>query len=443
MKKELFLTSLVLTAALSISTAFAAEDIIYYDNTDLDSVFDDHPDFDREKYRSKDFVLKNKEKDKEIPPKPKENIDESTREDVYYRKKDGTLAKGLTDTGEVRRYFDKETGQLVKNKKFENENIYVDKNGEAHHIGWDYYNGKLGYYNPETGYAKGLKKIGQITYGFDEDGTIFRKQNRVFGGKNYYFNKYGEASVTDGKYARGWVGDRYYFEDGKPAEGLCTINGKKYAFHERSLRLLRNVNKVFDHKMYYINNKGEAIFKYNVAHAYLRRGTGGEFKPGFSQNLMRKTPYFSQLDSRWAGKSYASGTIGGLGCGPTTMAMILNRKLNTNDIYPTNTMAVARDYASWDGTDWQYFIEGVEAYGLKSYDIPVHKEAFIQALRENPIVVRVGPGSFINAGHYMVVDSYKNNSFVINDPYNMRKNTLENIPWWRLRGEVTVAWEIK
>ena len=27
----------------------------------------------------------------------------------------------------------------------------------------------------------------------------------------------GEASVTDGKYAKGWVGDRYYFEDGKPA----------------------------------------------------------------------------------------------------------------------------------------------------------------------------------------------------------------------------------
>ncbi len=159
MKKKLFLTSLVLTAALSISTAFAAEDIIYYDNTDLDSVFDDHPDFDREKYRSKDFVPKNKEKDQETPSKPKENVDESTREDVYYRHKDGTLAKGLTDTGEVRRYFDKETGQLVKNKKFENENIYVDKNGEAHHIGWDYYNGKLGYYNPETGYAKGLKKI--------------------------------------------------------------------------------------------------------------------------------------------------------------------------------------------------------------------------------------------------------------------------------------------
>ena len=439
MKKKLLVTSILLSFAFSINSALASEDIIYYDNTSLDKIFDNYPDFDRQNYRAKDLVIENKSP----APKTEEIKDESTKEDVYHYQEDGTKSKGLTDTGEVRRYFDKETGQMVKNKKISNENIFVDKNGEAHYIGWDYYNGKLGYYDPQTGYAKGLKKIGNITYGFDENGSIFRKQNRIFNGTNYYFNKYGEATRTDGKYARGWVGDRYYFEDGKPAEGLVTINGKKYAFHERSLRLLRNVNKVFDHKMYWINGNGEAIYKYKVAHAYLSRGTGGEFKPGFSQNLMRKTPYFSQNDRRWAGKPYASSTMSALGCGPTAMAMVLNRKLNTNDIYPTNTMAVARDYSDWDGTDWQYFIEGVEAYGLKSYDIPVHKEAFVQALRANPIVVRVGSGSFINGGHYMVVDSYKDGSFIVNDPFYMRKNTLDNIAWSRLRGEVTVAWEIK
>lgn len=443
MKKKLLLTSFLLSAALSINIAHAAEDIVYYDATDLDTVFDKHPDFDRKKHRSKDFVPKDKGGELKAPEKISEPKDEGTRVDVYHYNKDGSKAKGLTDTGEARRYFDKETGQMIKNKTFKNENIHVDDKGVAHYIGWDYYNGKLGYYDPKTGYTKGFKNIDGITYGFDEDGSIFRKQNRVFNGKNYYFNKYGEASLTNGKYAKGWVGDRYYFEDGKPAEGLVTINGKKYAFHERSLRLLRNVNKVFDHKLYYINSRGEAEFKHKVAHAYLKRGTGGKFSPGFSQNLMRKTPYFSQLDRRRSARPYASGTMAGLGCGPTAMAMVLNRKLNTNDIYPTNTMAVARDYASWDGTDWQYFIEGVEAYGLKSYDIPVQKDAFIQALKDNPIVVRVGPGSFINAGHYMVVDSYKNNYFVTNDPYHMRKNTLENIPWWRIRGEVTVAWEIK
>ena len=437
MKKNLFILSLVFSAVLSINSALAAEEVVYYDTTSLDIIFEKYPDLNH----------KNKNAKKLEDKKPIKNESESPNEgiltDTYHYKEDGSLAKGLIDTGEIRRYFDKETGQMVKNKKIENENVFVDADGEAHYIGWDYYKGKLGYYDPEKGYAKGLKTIDNITYGFDEDGSIFRKQNRVFDGMNFYFNNYGEATKTDGSYPKGWLGDKYYFEDGKPAEGLVTIDGKKYAFHERSLNLLRNVNKVFDHKMYWINEKGEAIYKYKVNHAYLSRGTGGKFKPGFSQNLMRKTPYFSQTDKRWAGKSYSVGTMANLGCGPTVMAMVLNRKLNTNDIYPTNTMAVASDYSSWDGTDWQYFIEGVEAYGLKSYDIPIHKEAFIQALKDNPIVIRVGPGTFINAGHYMVVDSYKNGSFLINDPMNMKKTTQENIPWSRLRNEVTVAWEIK
>lgn len=437
MKKNLFILSLVFSAVLGINSALAAEEVVYYDTTSLDIIFEKYPDLNH----------KNKNAKKLEDKKPIKNESESPNgvilTDSYYYKEDGSLAKGLIDTGEARRYFDKETGQMVKNKKIENENVFVDADGEAHYIGWDYYKGKLGYYDPEKGYAKGLKTIDNITYGFDEDGSIFRKQNRVFDGMNFYFNNYGEATKTDGSYPKGWVGDKYYFEDGKPAEGLVTIDGKKYAFHERSLNLLRNVNKVFDHKMYWINEKGEAIYKYKVNHAYLSRETGGKFKPGFSQNLMRKTPYFSQTDKRWADKPYSLGTMANLGCGPTVMAMVLNRKLNTNDIYPTNTMDLARDYSSWDGTDWQYFIEGVEAYGLKSYDIPIHKEAFIQALKDNPIVIRVGPGTFINAGHYMVVDSYKNGAFLINDPMNMKKTTQENIPWSRLRSEVTVAWEIK
>ena len=437
MKKNLFILSLVFSAVLSINSALAAEEVVYYDTTSLDVIFEKYPDFNHKNKNAK------KLEDKKTNKNESESPNGGLLTDSGHYKEDGSLAKGLIDTGEIRRYFDKKTGQMVKNKKIENENIFVDADGEAHYIGWDYYKGKLGYYDPEKGYAKGLKTIDNITYGFDEDGSIFRKQNRVFDGVNFYFNNYGEATKTDGSYPKGWVGDRYYFEDGRPAEGLVTIDGKKYAFHERSLRLLKNVNKVFDHKMYRINEKGEAIYKYKVNHTYLARGTGGEFEPGFSQNLMRKTPYFSQTDRRWAGKSYSVGTMANLGCGPTVMAMVLNRKLNTNDIYPTNTMAVASDYADWDGTDWQYFIEGVEAYGLKSYDIPVQKDAFIQALKDNPIVIRVGPGTFINAGHYMVVDSYKNGSFVINDPMNFRKTTLENIPWSRIRNEVTVAWEIK
>lgn len=457
MKNKIILAGVIFTAVFSVNNALAAEDIVYYQDYDLDAVVENYPNFDWENYKPKDLVNEKEKENKgqtkkeDEPTKENEPIkenepkkeEETVKEDLFYHNKDGSLAKGLTDTGKVRKYFDKKTGKLVKSKIIKNENIHADDKGEAHYIGWDYYKGKLGYYDPKTGYAKGLKTIGNITYGFDDSGSIFRKQNRVINGQNYYFNNYGEAEKTNGSYNRGWVGDRYYYKDGKPAEGLANINGKKYAFHERSLRLLRNINKVFDHKMYWINARGEAIYQYDVAHAYLSRGTGGAFRPGFSQNLMRKTPYFSQHDRRWASRAFASSNMSNLGCGPTTMAMVLNRKLNTNDIYPTNTMAVARDYSSWDGTDWQYFIEGVEAYGLKSYDIPVQKDAFVQALKDNPIVVRVGPGYFTDGGHYMVIDSYKDGAFTLNDPNNMRRNTMDRIPWWRLRREVTVAWEIK
>ena len=443
MKKKLFLTSLVLTAAISISTAFAAEDIIYYDNTDLDNVFDDHPDFDRQKYRSKDFVPKNKEKDQEIPQNPKENVDESTREDVYYRHKDGTLAKGLTDTGEVRRYFDKETGQMIKNKTFKNEKIHVDKNGEAHYIGWDYYNGKLGYYDPKTGYTKGLKKVNGKLYGFDEDGQMLRSKNKVFDGQNYYFNKFGEGKKTKGTYARGWVGDRYYYEDGKPASGLVTIGGRQYIFNDRDKRLLRNARATHNHKIYRTNGYGEARFIGDVNYKKLNPGTHGQFEPGFSKNYGRKTPYFNQNDKRWEKVPYATKNMSDLGCGPTAMAMVLARKFDNSEIYPTNMLDVADYYSSSGGTYWQYFTQGSEAYGLKTYEVPVKKEAFIQTLKDNPIVVRVGPGHFIFCGHFLVIDSYKDGYFYINDPNYSKRNTLDKHTWARLKKEVTVAWEIK
>ena len=43
MKKKLLITSLIISAALGISTSFAAEEIVYYDDTNLDAIFDKYP----------------------------------------------------------------------------------------------------------------------------------------------------------------------------------------------------------------------------------------------------------------------------------------------------------------------------------------------------------------------------------------------------------------
>ena len=427
MKKKFLVASLLLSSILSVNTALAAEDIVYYDDSNLDALL--------EEYQT------GTSGETEKAPAPQEEV--ATREDIYYKNPDGTLAKGLTDTGEVRKYFDKETGQMVKNTKIASENIHVDKNGEAHYIGWDYFNGKLGYYQPETGFVKGLKEINGKLYGFDEDGALIRSRNKVFDGQNYYFNKFGEGKKTNGKYARGWVGDRYYFEDGSPASGLVTIGNYKYFFNDSDKRMLRNTRVTFDHKSYWLDRNGRASFIKDITYKKLNPGTHGQFEPGFSQDLGRKTPYFNQNDKRWEKTAYATSNMSDLGCGPTAMSMVLARKFKSDNIYPTNMLDVANNYSSSGGTYWQYFTQGSEAYGLKTYEVPVHEQAFIQALKKNPIVVRVGPGHFIFCGHFLVIDSYKDGYFYINDPNYSKRNTLDKHPWSRLRKEVTVAWEIK
>ena len=89
MKKKLLLTSFLLSAALSINIAHAAEDIVYYDATDLDTVFDKHPDFDRQKHRSKDFVPKDRVEEVKTTEKISEPKEEGTRVDVYHYNKIG------------------------------------------------------------------------------------------------------------------------------------------------------------------------------------------------------------------------------------------------------------------------------------------------------------------------------------------------------------------
>lgn len=364
----------------------------------------------------------------------------------YYFNDKGNLLRGLNDLGTNRYYFDKVDGVMLRNQIINEgfDKIHTADNGVAHYVGWDYYNGKLGYFNSNGTYSKGLKKIDGLTYGFDNNGKIYNRQYKKIDNQWWYFNKFGEGSKSNGKFPTGWVGDKYYFADGKPAEGIQVINGKTYMFDELTRNVMKNETAVYNHKRYKSDKNGVAKYIGDVIQAPAKTGTLGYFSPGFSKNLNRRTPYFTQNDPRWKNWSYARGTYGNYACGPTAMAMVLNRKLNRNDIYPTTTAVNAVPYIwAWSGTDWQYIQDIPEIYGLKTYEVPVNEKAFIQSLKDNPIIVRVGNGYFINSGHYMVIDSYKDGKFYINDPYYSKKNTMEAHDFWRLKQEVTIAWEIK
>lgn len=361
----------------------------------------------------------------------------------YRFEENGKLSKGLTDSGKYRYFFDLETGEMLRNQIIKKgfDKIYLAQNGVANYVGWDYYNGRLSFNRENGTFAKGLSKIDGVYYGFDDNGKIYDRQYKKINGQWWYFNKFGEASRHNGNFARGWVGDRYYFQDGKPAEGLQVINGKTYIFHERTRNKIRNDIKVVNFNKYKLDSNGVArkIGRIDTRPAIM--GTRGQFAPGFSQYFNRKTPYFRQVDPRWSYRRFSAGTLGEYGCGPTVMAMVLNKELHRNDIYPTNTAVDAADYDEY-GTDWQYFKENPRIYGLNSYDVTINEKALIQALEFGSVIMRVGAGYYTTGGHYIVIDSYKDGYFTINDPYSL-KNTREKQPFWRIKQEATVAWVIK
>lgn len=259
----------------------------------------------------------------------------------------------------------------------------------------------------------------------------------------WYFDFYGQGKKTNGKFKRGWYGDYYYFNDGKRAQGYQKINGKLYYFDDRYYNKRKNFYGAFDFKAYYFDANGVGKFIGNISKKRHASGTEG-FKSGQTKNIGRFTPYYSQRDYRWAGRPFArtGSNFDSMGCAPTAMAMALSRVKKDSGIYPTTVAKDAWYYTNWEGTEWEFIPDEAIRYGLRAYRVPIDQTALSQALREGPVVIRVSPGNFINAGHFMVLDSYNNGYFYINDPYHWH-NTANKHSFSKVKQSTTTAWLIK
>lgn len=364
---------------------------------------------------------------------------------TYYYDKRGQLLKGLQEVASNRYIFNPKTGQVEKNKisKINGNKYFSADNGHARKIGWDYYNGHFAYVKADGSYSKGLTSVSNRHYFFSQDGNMMTDTNQKVGNQWWYFDFFGEGRKTKGNFKKGWHGDYYYFKDGKRAQGYQWINGKLYYFDDRYYNKRKNFNGAFNFKTYYFDANGVGRFTGNISRKRHPSGTEG-FKPGQSRNVGRFTPYYSQRDYRWAGRPFArSGSnFASMGCGSTAMAMALSRVKKDPGIYPTTIAKDAWHYTNIEGTEWEFIPDEAIRYGVKAHRVPINKIALSQALKEGPVVIRVGPGYFINAGHFMVLDSFNNGYFYLNDPYYW-KNTANKHTFERLKGSTTTAWLIK
>ena len=121
-----------------------------------------------------------------------------------------------------------------------------------------------------------------------------------------------------------------------------------------------------------------------------------------------KMPYLYQIDSEWANRSYAGGTIADSACGPTCMSMVYVYLTGKKDRDPAQmaTFSEQRGFTESGMTTWSFMTEGARMLGLTSHELPAD-ESIIRAELEagHPIIVSVLPGDFTTVGHFIVLES--------------------------------------
>lgn len=144
---------------------------------------------------------------------------------------------------------------------------------------------------------------------------------------------------------------------------------------------------------------------------------------------------FLQDDNEWGSESYSiigsrSQTIATSGCGPTSMAMVLNYYVDES-ITPIQTSIFALENnhrTRYDGTSWAYFEDMANEYDLEFLQTASSVEALEwMNTQEDPLVIcSMGPGLWTSAGHFIVLWDVENGVAHINDPASTKQSRTEN-----------------
>ena len=152
--------------------------------------------------------------------------------------------------------------------------------------------------------------------------------------------------------------------------------------------------------------------------------------------MNNKPIWYLQTDSRWSKLPYSnkneSATIGGSGCVPTCMAMVIATWVDSS-VTPVTTCKWAQTHgykATGNGTYHSYFVPQAKAYGLECERLNTTSLQYMYAsdankyhqlahdyVDEGHIVISLqGPGLWTSGGHFILWYSNDGNDVLINDP---------------------------
>lgn len=137
----------------------------------------------------------------------------------------------------------------------------------------------------------------------------------------------------------------------------------------------------------------------------------------------REITYYNQTAERWASEPYGSDQIGGYGCGPTAMAMVVSTLTDT-PMDPAQMAQYCVDHGYWARKHGSYrrIVSGVaEDFGLTCTPLPpeeADQETVSRYLANGQLIVALmGPGHFTNVGHFILLRGVTlDGSILVADP---------------------------
>lgn len=130
--------------------------------------------------------------------------------------------------------------------------------------------------------------------------------------------------------------------------------------------------------------------------------------------------YFNQLDEAYADKPYGTDHIGGYGCGPTAMSIVVS-SLTDEIVDPVQMAKWSYENGGWCKGSGSY--HAMIPAAAKAWELPVEgcttaePQRLLDALAEGKLVVAImSKGHFTSGGHFIVLRGVKDGQILVADP---------------------------
>lgn len=136
--------------------------------------------------------------------------------------------------------------------------------------------------------------------------------------------------------------------------------------------------------------------------------------------------YYNQLDDHYADEPYGTDDIGGYGCGPTSMAIVVS-SLTNDTVDPIEMAEWAYQNGYWCSKSGSYhsLIPGA----AKAWGLPVEgctasePQRIVDALSQGKLVVALmTKGHFTSSGHFIVLRGVQDDKILVADPASYNRS---------------------